>query len=133
MSRLRVTFLAGGFGLTPIDETVLGSFIWDTQTNKLSQSSITCYGPHNFDPRIQQGKFAPPPDTYEAGSLIFFSFENAAGDVVFQLNYGDDAYPDPPIKPSPGIYYEVPFDIGGPGVGRNIPGKGGAVVVTAEP
>jgi hypothetical protein len=134
MSTLRVSFLAGGFGLTPIDETILGSFMWDTQTNALSNVSITGYGPYQFDPAIQ-ANFSPPPSNYPPGSLIFFEFlaivPIGAGNVIFQMNYGDRGYSDPPIIPAPGHYFNVPFDMGGPGLGRNLPGTG-AVIVAAD-
>ncbi len=134
MSTLRVSFLAGAFGLMPNDETILGSFLWDTQTNTLSNVSITSYGPYTFLPGIQ-ANFSPPPSNYPPGSLIFFEFlavvAGGAGNVIFQMNYGDRGYTDPPIIPAPGHYVNVPFDMGGPGLGHNYPGTG-AVIVAAD-
>jgi hypothetical protein len=133
MSKLRVSFLAGAFGLLPIDETVLGSFIWDTTTNTLSNISITSYGPYQFIPTIIQTSFSPPPATYPPGSLTFFEFAanvaDTSRDVLFQMNYDDRGYSDPPIIPAAGHYFNVPFDLGGAGLGRNVPGTG-AVIVT---
>jgi hypothetical protein len=133
MSKLRVSFLAGGFRLLPIDETVLGSFVWDTQANTLAQISLTCHGPYAFLPHNPMVKFSPPPATYPAGSLIFFEFTDPAANVVFQMNYGDRAYSDPPITPTAGgIYTNVPFDLGGPGLGHNAPGTGMVIVTETD-
>jgi hypothetical protein len=132
MSNLRVSFLAGGFGFQPVDQTVLGSFVWDTQTKTLSQVELISFGPYTVSAAHNSAQFAPPPPNYPAGSLIFFNFQDAKGDVNFQMNFGDHSYQDPPIVPTgPGIYSKVPFDIGGVGVGRNAAGTG-TVIVTVE-
>jgi hypothetical protein len=132
MSNLRVSFLAGGFGIQPVDETVLGSFIWNTQTNKFSQIELVAFGPYTLDPAHNSAQFAPPPTTYPAGSLIYFNFQDAKGDVNFQMNFNDRSYTNPPIVPTgPGIYTNVPFDIGGTGVGRNYSGTGTVIVAVA--
>ena len=128
MSKLRVNFLAGGFGFLPVDATVFGELAWDTAANVLSHVSVTGYGPYKFLPAIVASSFSPPPATYPPGSLTFFELADASGTVLFQLNYGDRGYTDRPIIPAPGVYVSVPFDIGGSGVGRNAPGTGAVVV-----
>lgn len=132
MTRLRVSFLAGGFGLLPIDETVLGSFLWNTQTNVISNASLTCYGPYTFLPSNPTVKFSPPPAAPYAAGIVFFEFADAGGTVVFQLNFDDQAYTSGPITPTAGSYTNVPFDLGGTGLGRNAPGTGMVIVTAAN-
>jgi hypothetical protein len=148
MTRLRVSFLAGGFGISvalPNDETVLGSCIWDTQTNVISHASLTCYGPYKFLPSVTSAHFAPPPVNYPAGSLTFLQFKDAAGNF-FQLDYGALAFgSQTPIVPNiPGIYGCQFYLNSAPGSGMVIvtetedvpnppvPGPPGGLTVTVE-
>jgi hypothetical protein len=129
---LQVTFSAGDFDT--LGETISGSFLWDTQTNVVSNVAITSSGPFAFLSTIQFDGFAPlgNPYNYPAGSLIFMGSLDVTNTVSWQMNYADHVFLDPPIVPAPGVYSGVPFDLGGAGVGRNVPGTG-EVTVTAVP
>ena len=126
---LQVTFTAT-FDLIPASETVSGSFLWNTQTETLSNVSLTGSGPYTFLPVVITADFAGPnfQNNYPEGSLIFLDFQDASHTVNLQINYGDHAYLDPPLFPGPGVHDNVPFDIG------NIPGRGTVTVTgVAEP
>jgi hypothetical protein len=114
-------------------ETVSGSFLWNTQTEVISNVSLFCTGPFTFLPIVQSVLFAPPGNSYNypAGSLIFLDFQDASHTINFQINFGDHGYLDSPIVAGSGVYNHVPFDIGGAGIGNN-PGIG-EVIVTAAP
>jgi hypothetical protein len=130
---LQVTFTAT-IDVFPASETVSGSFLWNTQTEALSNVSLTSSGPYSFLPVVIEADFAPANfANYPQGSLIFLDFQDASHIINFQINYGDHAYLDPPLFPGPGVHHNVPFDIGGAGVG-NIPGSGDVTVTgVAEP
>jgi hypothetical protein len=131
---LQVDFTAQFSVQTKDDEIVSGSFLWDTVTGILSEATISSTGTYTFLPSIAAAGFAPLGNTYNypVGSLTFFAFLNGTQTVVFQLNYGDHAFLDPPVVPDPGVYVHVPFDIGGSGVGRNVAGTG-EIMVTETP
>jgi len=119
----------------PTSETVSGSFLWDTQTRLLSNMSLTSSGPFTFLPIVQSVQFAGPNfgNNYPEGSLIFLDFMDPTHTINFQINYSDHAYFDPPLFPGPGVHHNVPFDIGGVGIGNN-PGTGDVTVsAVAEP
>ena len=131
---LQVSFTAT-VDVLPATETVSGSFLWNTQTQTLSNISLSSSGPYTFLPVVVSADFAGPnfPNNYPEGSLIFLDFQDPTHTVNFQINYGDHAYFDPPLFPGPGVHSNVPFDIGGPGIG-NDPGSGQVIVTgVAEP
>jgi hypothetical protein len=131
---LQVTFTAT-IDLFPASETVSGSFLWNTQTEALSNVSLTSGGPYSFLSVVIEADFAPANfvNNYPQGSLIFLDFQDASHTINFQINYGDHAYLDPPLFPGPGVHHNVPFDIGGAGIG-DTPGRGDVTVTgVAEP
>lgn len=131
---LQVTFTAT-IDVFPAGETVSGSFLWNTQTQVLSNISLTSSGPYTFLPVVILVDFAPAGNgyNYPAGSLILLDFQDATNTINFQINYSDHAFLDPPLFPGPGVHHNVPFDIGGPGIG-NDPGSGDVTVTgVAEP
>lgn len=129
MAKLRVSFLAGRFGFAPNDQAVLGSFIWDSTSNTFSDVRLLSFGPYQFQETDGEPTFSPPPGgTYPPGSLIQFRFPATTAGIGFSLNCNDHGYLDPPIIPGPGVYNGLPFNIGGPGLGRNCPGTGSIIV-----
>jgi hypothetical protein len=129
---LQVTFTAT-IDMIPTTETVSGSFLWNTQTEVLSNISLNSSGPYTFLPDVIAVNFAPAGNfyNYPVGSLVFLDFQDASHTINFQINYGDHAFLDPPLFPGPGVHHNVPFDIGGNG---NSPGSGDVTVTgVAEP
>lgn len=129
---LEVSFTAT-IDVFPAAETVSGSFLWNTQTETLSNILLNSSGPFTFLPVVIQADFAPAGNffNYPAGSLIFLDFQDASQTASFQINYGDHAFLDPPLFPGPGVHTNVPFDIG---VNGNFPGSGTVTVTgVAEP
>ena len=123
------------------ETTVSGSFLWDTQTQLLSNISLTSSGPFTFLPIVQYIQFAGPnlgfvfgDCCYPVGSLILLDFQDPTHTITFQINYNDHLFTDPPLFPGPGVHFNLPiFDICGVGIGCN-PGTGDVTVsAVAEP
>lgn len=126
MSNLRLTFIASNFG--PYNQVFVGSLLWDTGTNVLSELSLTGYGPFLVAPVLGPPRFSPPPANYPAGCLTFLNMGDPNG-TRLQINFGDHGFLDQPLKPAPGTY-NAPFDLWGSGPG-NTPGNGYVVVTLA--
>ena len=127
---MAVSFWAGDFGQLP--ESVTGSFLWNPATNSIWNVTLNSTGPLTFLPAVFASEFATGSDGsgYPAGSIKFLDFQDSFGNN-FQINYGDHAFLDPPLRPLPGDYKFVPFDIGFNG---NFSGTGEVVVKsTPEP
>jgi len=75
---------------------------------------------------------AGSPHGYPPGSIIFLAFPDVALTGNVQINFGDHAFFDAPLKPEPGTY-SAPFDMTGGGIGV-IPSSGEVeVAATPEP
>lgn len=83
---LQVTFSAT-IDLFPTSESVSGSFLWNTQTEVLSNISLTSSsGPFTFLPDVQAVEFAGQnfAKNYPPGSLIFLDFMDPTHTINFQ-------------------------------------------------
>lgn len=115
-------------------ETVSGSFLWNTTTEVLSNIAISSVGAVTYLPVVQAVTFEPAgsPHGYPPGSIIFLAFPDVALTGNVQINFGDHAFFDAPLKPEPGTY-SAPFDMTGGGIGV-IPSSGEVeVAATPEP
>ena len=124
---LQVTFSASfPFAGFYQDETVTGSFLWNTDTNSLYGLSVSSTGLVVFNSSSAiTGQFVSAPGFsgcgfggpfYPAGTLQAFFISDSTGTGNVQMNLSDHADCDPPVVPGPGSYFE-PFDLVPPGGG----------------
>jgi hypothetical protein len=128
---LQVSFSAKSFSSPYLNESISGSFIWDTATDAISQVTLSSVGELIFLPQITYVAFGTDPPSappYPTPSIVVLDFSDGKGDI-FQLNYLD-LWPDPPLPPAPGSYTgtaAAPFFIG------TISAADTSIVVTAIP